>query len=82
MLESRIMNRRTTVSAPAADLETLAAEARRRGQPLTALLAEAIEEKARALRVSRRPRFGVGESDGTSPGAAVLAVEPIAEPPY
>ena len=81
MLESRIMNRRTTVSAPTEDLDTLEREAARRGVPLTALLAEAVTEKAQALRRGRpKPRLGLWRStDGID--AATLATEPAAHPP-
>jgi hypothetical protein len=61
-------------------LETLEAEARRRGVALTAVLSEAIDEKASALHASRRPRLGVARStDGLC--AAALTAEPVAEPP-
>jgi hypothetical protein len=72
--------RRTTVAASRSSLETLEAEARRRGVSLSALMAEAIEEKAMTLHASRRPRLGVARStDGRS--AAELASEPVAHPP-
>ena len=71
--------RRTTVAAPAAALATLQAEAGRRGISLSAVVAEAIEEKAVALRQTRRPRLGVGASGSRSPGAALLTADPIAE---
>jgi ribbon-helix-helix CopG family protein len=72
--------RRTTVAASRASLETLAAEARRRGVSLSALMAEAIEEKASKLHASRRPRLGVARStDGRS--AADVTSEPVAHPP-
>jgi hypothetical protein len=72
--------RRTTVTADSADLATLEAEARRRDVPLTALLAEAVGEKAEALRARRRPRLGVARSaDGRS--AHETAAEPVARPP-
>ena len=72
--------RRTTVSAPPAALDTLEAEASRRGVPLATLLREAVEDKARLLRQSRRPRVGVARStDGRS--AADVTAEPIAEAP-
>jgi hypothetical protein len=73
--------RRTTVSAPKEALETLEAEAKRRGVPLTAVLAEAIIEKAVAVREQRRPRLGTGASSGRSPGAACLTVDPVADEP-
>lgn len=61
-------------------LATLEAEARRRGTSLSAVLAEAVDEKAAALRHGRRPRVGVGRSaDGRS--AAELTSEPVARPP-
>jgi hypothetical protein len=72
--------RRTTVSADREALDTLEAEARRRGVPLTAILAEAVEDKAAAIRRSRRPRVALGRSsDGRS--AAQVTAEPIADPP-
>jgi hypothetical protein len=74
------MMRRTTVAADHDALETLKAEARRRGVSLTVLLGEAVEEKAANIRAARRPRVGLGRStDGRS--AAELTAEPIAEPP-
>jgi hypothetical protein len=80
MLASRITMRRTTVTADDAALATLAAEARRRGVSLSAVLAEAVEDKAAAIRAARRPRVGLGRSrDGRS--AADVTAEPIAEPP-
>ena len=82
MLASSIMMkvRRTTVSASSAALATLEAEAARRGEPVAALLREALEEKARTLRASRRPHVAVGHStDGAS--AADLTSEPVAEEP-
>lgn len=70
--------RRTTVSAPSEALATLEAEANRRGVPLATVLREAVEEKARSLRATRRPRIGVARSnDGRS--AAEVTAEPIAE---
>jgi len=80
MLESRIMDRQTTVRADSAALETLEAEARRRGDSLSAVLAEAVEEKASAIRRVRKPRLGIGRSsDGRS--AAETTAEPVAHPP-
>jgi hypothetical protein len=74
------MNRRTTVSADAEALATLEAEARRRGESLSAVLAEAVEEKAIAIRRARKPRLGLGRSnDGRS--AAETTAEPVARPP-
>jgi hypothetical protein len=74
------MVRRTTVAADRRALATLEAEARRRGVPLTALLAEAVEEKAASIRAARRPRVALGRSrDGRS--AAEVTAEPVAEPP-
>ena len=80
MLASRIMHRRTTVNARAEALATLEAEARRRDLPLTAVLAEAVEEKAASIRAARRPRVGVARStDGRT--AAQVTGEPVARPP-
>jgi hypothetical protein len=71
--------RRTTLTADREDLDTLAAEAARRGVSMSDVLAEAVAEKAAAVRSHRRPRFGVARSsDGRS--AAELTAEPIAEP--
>ena len=48
--------------------------------PVSALLREAVEEKAQALRASRRPHVGVGRStDGAR--AAAVASDPVAEEP-
>lgn len=83
MLASCIMTqlRRTTVSAPTGTIRTLEAEAQRRNVSLAAILREAVEEKAQALRKARRPRVGVARStDGRS--AAEVTAEPIAEPPH
>ena len=80
MLASSIMSelRRTTISVSPGVLQTLAAEAERRGVALAVVLREALEEKARELRSARRPRFGVARStDGKT--AAELTAEPIAE---
>lgn len=66
--------------APLKDLQTLEAEAHRRGVSLARVLREALEEKARVLREARRPRVGIARStDGRS--ARQVASEPIAEPP-
>jgi Ribbon-helix-helix protein, copG family len=73
--------RRTTVTAPRDDLATLEAEADRRGISLTAIIAEAIEEKATSLRVKRNPRLGIVGSGGRSPGARQITSEPIAHEP-
>lgn len=74
------MNRRTTLSADVEALATLEAEARRRGASLSAVLAEAVEEKAVTIRRAHRPRVGLGRSgDGSS--AAGTATEPVARPP-
>jgi hypothetical protein len=80
MIESCIMNRRTTVSADTEALATLENEARRRGESLSAVLAEAVEEKASAIKRGHRPRLGLGRSiDGAS--AAETATESVARPP-
>jgi hypothetical protein len=74
------MNRRTTVSADDEALATLEAEAHRRGRSLSSVLAEAVEEKAIAIRRQRKPRLGIGRSsDGRS--AAETAAEPVARRP-
>lgn len=81
MLASCIMvTSRTTVTAPAADLDTLRAEARRRGVPLAAVLAEAVTEKASTLRDARRPRVGVARSHDDR-SAAEVSAQPIARTP-
>jgi hypothetical protein len=72
--------RRTTLALPADALATLEAEARRRGASLSALVAEAVDQKAAEIRTRRRPRVALGRSsDGRS--AAEVAAEPIARPP-
>jgi hypothetical protein len=78
MYDACIMNqmRRTTIAARAASLATLEAEAERRGVSLTAVIAEAIDEKAEELRARRRPRFGLVDSAGHMPSAADLVYEP------
>jgi hypothetical protein len=75
-----MMKARTTVTADSSDLETLRAEAARRGVPLSTVLAEAVTEKAVSIRQRRRPRVGVARSiDGRS--AADVASEPVARSP-
>ncbi|MGI8945801.1 MAG: hypothetical protein ACR2GL_06135 [Thermoleophilaceae bacterium] len=72
--------KRTTVTANRDALATLEAEAQRRGAPLTAVLAEAVEEKAASVRAARRPRLGRGRStDGRR--AAETTADPVAQPP-
>ncbi len=56
------MMQRTTIAAEAEVLETLKAEAARRGVSLAALAGEILAEKASELRRSRRPRIGVAHS--------------------
>ncbi len=74
------MHHRTTVTATTDDIRTLQAEADRRGVSLNAILREAVEDKARALRSSRQPRVGVARSmDGRR--AADATSEPVAEDP-
>ena len=58
--------RRTTLSAEADDLRTLEDEARQRGVSLSALLREVVAEKAREIRLQRRPRIGIGRSGHVS----------------
>jgi hypothetical protein len=73
-------SRRTTVTASRTALDCLEWEAERRGTSLSALVAEAIEEKAQSLQANRpRPRLGVDASPIENPGARVLTAEPIAE---
>lgn len=72
--------RRTTVTATQESLRTLEAEAARRQTSLSAVLAEAIDEKALAIRERRRPRVGLGRSDDGL-RAADLTAEPVAHPP-
>jgi hypothetical protein len=75
------MKARTTVTAEVSDLDTLRAEADRRGTTLSEVLAEAVTEKAAALRRRRRPRVGVARStDGRS--ASEVTAEPIAHPSH
>jgi hypothetical protein len=75
------MNRRTTVNADSESLSVLEDEAKRRGDSLSAVLAEAISEKAIAILAVGRPRLGLGRStDGSS--AAETATDPIARPPH
>lgn len=72
--------KRTTVTARRDSLATLENEAARRGVSLSALLAEAVDEKAAGIRAARRPRVAMGRStDGRS--ARELASEPVADPP-
>jgi hypothetical protein len=72
------MKTRTTVTADAADLDTLRAEAARRGVSLSDVLAEAVTQKAGEIRRRRRPRVGIGRShDGLS--AAESTSDPVAE---
>jgi hypothetical protein len=68
------------VAAKRSSLDTLQAEARRRGVTLTAVLAEAIDEKAKSLHTARRPRLGIARStDGLT--AAQVTANPVAHPP-
>ena len=56
------MIQRTTVAAEQEDLETLRAEARRRGVSLAALTGEILADTAAQLRRARKPRLGIGRS--------------------
>ncbi|MGI8608549.1 MAG: hypothetical protein ACR2MY_04875 [Candidatus Dormibacteria bacterium] len=56
-------DRRTTVVAPAEDLDVLAHEARARGMSLGRVLGELVSESAKALRQERRPRLATFRSD-------------------
>ena len=74
------MMQRTTVTADTADLDTLRAEAARRGVSLSVVLAEAVSDKADEIRQRRRPRVGVARStDGGS--ARETTSDPVAHPP-
>jgi hypothetical protein len=74
------MAHRLTVDVEQEVLDTLETEARRRGVRLTALVAEAVEDKVASIRSARRPRAGLGRStDGQS--AADLTAEPVTHPP-
>jgi hypothetical protein len=64
MLASRIMDKRTTVSASEDDYLVLEHEARRRGVPVGYLLREAVVKYVEGLRTSRKPRFGVVSVEG------------------
>ena len=66
------MIHRTTIAAEAEVLETLKAEAGRRGVSLSVLAGEILAEKASELRRSRRPRIAIGHSGG---GVAQESVE-------
>jgi len=58
MLTSRIMVKRTTVSAEEDDLAILEREAKRRGVSLSLMLREAVAEYAAEVRQANKPRFG------------------------
>ena len=73
-------HRRTTVSATVESLGTLEAEARRRGVSLSAVLAEAVDQKAASIRAGKRPRVAVARSTDARSAAEVTA-EPVARPP-
>ena len=60
------MKRRTTLTAEADDLETLRAEARRRGVSLNAVLSEIVSRQASETRSRERPRLGIGRSGGAN----------------
>jgi hypothetical protein len=75
MLASRIMMKRTTVSADSSDLETLEYEARRRGVSLNRVLREAVAEYAQEVRAARKPHFGIGRGGPDLSQASVDDVE-------
>ena len=56
------MVQRTTIAAEAEVLDTLRAEAKRRGVSFADLAGEILADKAYELRRARRPRVGVGRS--------------------
>jgi Ribbon-helix-helix protein, copG family len=72
--------RRTTVAAPQETFRTLEAEADRWGVSLTAILREAVDEKADAIRQAHRPHVAIAQSTDER-AARDLTAEPIAEPP-
>lgn len=74
------MMRRTTLAAEDDILATLQADADRRGISLAAVLREAVQEKAAALRAARRPRVGYARSTDWA-SAASLTGDPVAESP-
>jgi hypothetical protein len=71
------MSRRNTPSADSEAQATSVDVACRRGESLGEVPAEAVEEKARAIRP--RPRVGLGRS-GDGKGARELMEDPIAGP--
>jgi hypothetical protein len=75
------MTERTTLTAEKDDLETLRAEARRRGVSLARLLREIVAEEAQELRAGRRPRLGTGRGGrGVARRSAVDESSPAAAP--
>jgi hypothetical protein len=72
MLASRIMDKRTTVSASEDDYLVLEHEARRRGVSVGYLLREAVVKYVTGLRTSRTPRFGIAKGD---PGLSQESVD-------
>lgn len=74
--------RRVTVELTDETAATLEDAARRRGDPVAALWAEALEEKAVAFRRANPPRLGTGAGGPGSRDAARDPSEPVADPPY
>jgi hypothetical protein len=72
--------RRTTVMVDEEALATLGFEASRRNIALAAVVREAIDEKAVALRARRRPRVGIARSTDRQRTSEITA-EPVAEAP-
>jgi len=56
------MKRKTTLTVAAADLETIRAEAARRGVSLNVVLSDISADRAAEIRSRRRPRLGIGGS--------------------
>ena len=73
--------RRVTITVSADSIDILQAEAKRRRVSLTSIVTEIIEEKVSALRLTPRPRLGLGASAGRSAGAAALTGQPVADRP-
>ncbi|MGI9303230.1 MAG: hypothetical protein ACR2RB_11050 [Gammaproteobacteria bacterium] len=69
------MIQRTTIAAERDDLEVLRAEAKRRELSFAQYLRLVLAEKATDIQSRRRPRFGVGRSDGSSLSVALESVD-------
>jgi len=83
LLALRIVNagRRITVSASEESVRTQETEASPRDVPGTAVVRDAVDQNAHAIRAAGRPQVGLARSiDGRA--AAELTAEPIAEEPH